>query len=91
MKTKQIALLIFVGVCTVLVAATVLAGLEENQQTTGADTGERYSYSIGASPTPVPTVDFSDMPQMPPQPAQYDEGAQPPTPTPEEGEDEIDT
>lgn len=91
MNAKQIGLLIFVGVCTVLVAATVLAGIEENRQAIGAGTEERYSYSIGATPTPVPTVDYSELPEMPSVPAQYDGGMDPPTQTPDQGEDTIDT
>ncbi len=88
MKTKRIALLIYIGVCSVLVTATVLIGLQENRQVTGSAAPERYSYSIGVTPTPMPTVDLSEVPDAPLRPAQYDEGAPPPTPS---GEDEVDT
>lgn len=80
MNGREVGLVIFVGVCLLLVGAAIVMGFSEQQL---GQNEQNYSASIEATPTlSVESADDYDQPVMP---AQFDEGADPPTAVPATG------
>lgn len=53
---RNVGLIIFVGVCILMIALTVQQGFEEANQTSSSMGGETYLANVGSSPTPMPTA-----------------------------------
>ena len=92
MKSKEMVLLLFVGVCAILVAATVATALGEAEQASSGTGEQLFSVSIAATSDPaLDAFEFTEEPFIfnegdpeptpePDPPAQFDEGADEPTP-----------
>lgn len=72
MKAKEVVFVLFVGVCVILVAATVISGLNESDQSASFEGDQSFSVSVVPTATPAPIQ--SDQPPAPMRPAQFDEG-----------------
>jgi len=78
MKSKEIVLVLFIGVCAILITATVVTALGEAELASSGAEEQLFSVSIAATQEPAfDTFEFTEEPFI------FNEGD--PEPTPEQG------
>ena len=63
MRSKEMILLVFVGVCAILIASTVVSALGEAELASGEADEQLFSVSVAATPEPAfDTFEFTESP-----------------------------